>query len=209
MKKAKVAATLGAVALIGAIGIGSTFAYLTSQTGTVTNTFTVGNVNFDQEAGLKESLVEQDKETGEYIDKDGKDVWSTDGNEYTDVYPGQKLIKDPTVKLAEGSQDAWVFAKITFDNRAAFKEVEYNTNWTDVTEEYKTANGIEGEINYVVYANTEDMTAGVPSTIFNSVTLADDITSETTIGKITVKACAVQKAGFASYTEAISEAVFE
>lgn len=48
MKKTKLVTLLGAISLIGAIGAGSTFAYLTSTTGTVTNTFTVGNVNFDE-----------------------------------------------------------------------------------------------------------------------------------------------------------------
>ena len=49
MKKTKLVTMLGAISLIGAIGAGSTFAYLTSTTGTVTNTFTVGNVNFDDD----------------------------------------------------------------------------------------------------------------------------------------------------------------
>ena len=40
MKKAKLLTTLAAVTLIGAIGVGSTFAYLSSKTGTVVNTFT-------------------------------------------------------------------------------------------------------------------------------------------------------------------------
>ena len=44
MKRARFIATLGATALIGAIGVGSTFAYLTSQTEAVTNTFSVGDV---------------------------------------------------------------------------------------------------------------------------------------------------------------------
>ena len=40
MKKTKLVTMLGAISLIGAIGAGSTFAYLTSTTGTVTNTGT-------------------------------------------------------------------------------------------------------------------------------------------------------------------------
>lgn len=45
----KISHTAWSDSLIGAIGAGSTFAYLTSTTGTVTNTFTVGNVNFDDD----------------------------------------------------------------------------------------------------------------------------------------------------------------
>ena len=44
MKKAKLLTMLGAVALIGAIGVGSTLAYLSSTTDEVVNTFTVGEV---------------------------------------------------------------------------------------------------------------------------------------------------------------------
>ena len=64
MKKTKLLTTLGAVALIGAIGVGSTFAYLTSETGVVKNTFTVGKVQFDTSmgVGLTESEVARDKD---------------------------------------------------------------------------------------------------------------------------------------------------
>ena len=72
MKKTKLVTLLGAISLIGAIGAGSTFAYLTSTTGTVTNTFTVGNVNFDDDpltGGLSESKVARDENSGLYVEK--------------------------------------------------------------------------------------------------------------------------------------------
>ena len=50
MKKAKLLTMLGAVALIGAIGVGSTLAYLSSTTDEVVNTFTVGEVKITLEA---------------------------------------------------------------------------------------------------------------------------------------------------------------
>ena len=49
MKKTKLVTLLGAISLIGAIGAGITFAYLTTTTGTLTTTFTFGNVNFDDD----------------------------------------------------------------------------------------------------------------------------------------------------------------
>ena len=44
MKARKILVSLAALALVAAISIGGTIAYLTSQQ-TVTNTFSVGNVN--------------------------------------------------------------------------------------------------------------------------------------------------------------------
>lgn len=79
MKKTKLVTLLGAISLIGAIGAGSTFAYLTSTTGTVTNTFTVGNVNFDDDpltGGLSESKVARDENSNLYVDADGTGEWT-------------------------------------------------------------------------------------------------------------------------------------
>lgn len=204
MKRAKVTAILGA-ALIGAVGIGTTFAYLTSQTGTVTNTFTVGNVDFDKVAGLKESAVE--RENGVYVDKDGENQWTSDGNTYEDLYAGETILKDPTVRLEEGSQDAWVYAMITIDNADAFSAVDYSADWVDVTEAYHALHETDG--NYAVYARVNGLSAETPSTIFNSVTVDKSVTSETEMGNISVKACAVQMAGFDTYMDALGEAVFE
>ena len=44
MKKRSLVATIAAVACIAAVGIGSTFAYFTSTTKVLGNTFTMGNV---------------------------------------------------------------------------------------------------------------------------------------------------------------------
>ena len=88
MKKTKLVTLLGAISLIGAIGAGSTFAYLTSTTGTVTNTFTVGNVNFDDDpltGGLSESKVARDENSNLYVDADGTGEWTVKENKYEDL----------------------------------------------------------------------------------------------------------------------------
>lgn len=66
----------------------STFAYLTSTTGTVTNTFTVGNVNFDDDpltGGLSESKVARDENSNLYVDADGTGEWTVKENKYEDL----------------------------------------------------------------------------------------------------------------------------
>ena len=204
MKKTKLLTTLGAVALIGAIGVGSTFAYLSDKTGTVTNTFTVGNVQFDEDlnGGLSESAVKKDT-NGNYVRDTGKNKWTEDHAEYKDIVAGSTLYKDPTVHIAEGSEECWVFAKI--ENNNANLKIEYSPDWTDVTDAYCNAKGIDSKTaNYVVYAKTSTI-PGNPteeqrhSTIFTEVKVDSNITGETEFTPINVSACAVQAAGFANY----------
>lgn len=216
MKKAKLFTTLGATALIGAIGIGSTFAYLSDKTATVTNTFTVGNVSFDDEfdSGLRESKVTRDAvgedTSSNYKDNDGADTWESVKNEYTDLVAGETVYKDPTVIMSDTTQDAWVFAMITNTEDAAFANIAWNTEeWVDVTDAYKTANEITGNVDYVVYAKKTIIGKEGTSTIFTSVTMADGITEKTVIPTIKVSAFAIQAAGFDSYADAISEVTFE
>lgn len=223
MKKTKLLTTLGAVALIGAIGVGSTFAYLTAETTAVTNTFTIGNVSFDSDHGLKESTVERynpDKtydgkavtagaKRGQYIDTDGAGTWTSNGNEYTNLYPGEVVLKDPTVTMATGSEAAWVFALVENDNGDKLS-IQYNTNdWVDVTDKYKEIEG-NGSLadKYAVYAKKATIEGGKSSTIFNTVTVGAN-TEGTIFKNITIKACAVQAVGFASYEEALSEVSFK
>lgn len=212
MKKTKLLTTLGAVALIGAIGVGSTFAYLTSETGVVKNTFTVGKVQFDTSmgAGLTESEVARD-ENGKYQkDVDGPKNWTKTEQEYTKLVAGEELLKDPTVHIAANSEDCWVFAKI--ENANEDLSIEYNVNeWEDVTAAYKTANQIEDEIHYVVYATKNIIPTSetvTHSTIFNSVKVSEDLASGTEFTPIKISACAVQATGL-TQEQALAEATFK
>ena len=211
MKKTKLLTTLGAVALIGAIGVGSTFAYLSATTQTVTNTFTVGNVSFEGglEGGLTESLVKRGTD-GKYVDADEAGVWSVKENEYKNLVAGEDLYKDPTVHIAANSEDCWVYAKIVNTNPDL--TITYSDDWKDVTTAYKAAKKITGDIGYVVYAKEAKVVKSdkvTNSTIFTNVKVGDTVTGTTTFKPITVKACAVQAAGFASYTDALSAVTFE
>lgn len=211
MKKTKLLTTLGAVALIGAIGVGSTFAYLSATTQTVTNTFTVGNVSFEGglEGGLTESLVKRGTD-GKYVDADEAGVWSVKENEYKNLVAGEDLYKDPTVHIAANSEDCWVYAKIVNTNPDL--AITYSGDWKDVTEAYKAAKNITVDIDYVVYAKKDKVvksTEVTNSTIFTNVHVGDTVTGGTTFDPITVKACAVQAAGFASYEAALSAVTFE
>lgn len=75
--------TLAATAVVG-----GTLAYFTDATEEKENVFTVGNVNIE--------LTENN--------------W--DENQEHNFMPGTKFEKDPTITLAEDSEDSWVFMKI-------------------------------------------------------------------------------------------------
>ena len=206
MKKTKLLTTLGAVALIGAIGVGSTFAYLTAETGVVKNTFTVGKVQFDTSmgAGLTESEVARDTDGKYQKDVDGPNNWKKTEQEYTKLVAGEELLKDPTVHIAADSEDCWVFAKI--ENANEDLSIEYNVNeWEDVTDAYKTANQIDDKTDFVVYATKNIIPTSktvTHSTIFNSVKVSKDLASGTEFTPIKISACAVSaaRASISSFT---------
>lgn len=211
MKNKKLLTTLGAVALLGAIGVGSTLAYLSDTTGTVTNTFTVGNVSFDDDndlgSGLRESKVERDKESGNYVDANEADTWTVTKNDYKNLVAGETVYKDPTVIMADDSEDAWVFVQITNTNakiadtdKAIFANIEWSKDWVKV-DKLSTDDA-------VVYAKKDIIEAGEASTIFTSVTMSEDITGDTVIPNIELKAFAIQAAGFESYEDALDQVAF-
>ena len=88
MKKKILALTL-VFALALALGIGGTVAWLTAQTDSVVNTFTVGDINI--------TLAE----TGT----------TNNAKNYTFV-PGDTLAKDPKVTVTAGSEDCYLFVKV-------------------------------------------------------------------------------------------------
>ena len=85
MSKRKIAIFVIAIICVTAIGIGSTFALLTSLSGSVKNTFTVGKVNI--------ALSE------------------TTGSSYQ-LIPGTTVSKDPRVTVLKDSEECWLFVKI-------------------------------------------------------------------------------------------------
>lgn len=127
MKNSKLRRVLMLVAcavLLVSLSVGATLAYLTATTKTVTNTFTVGNVSFDESlnGGLDEAKtdvygVPQKKDT---TDPDNPkdvpvtsvaDAYRVTENSYK-LIPGHEYTKDPTVHLAAGSENCYVFVYI-------------------------------------------------------------------------------------------------
>lgn len=96
-KKRAIAIVLAAVLLIGAV-VGGTIAYLFDTSATVTNTFTVGDIDIT----LTEHQIQADKTLNMYQ--------TTQSNSYKFV-PGDVLPKDPTITITEDSEPCWLFVK--------------------------------------------------------------------------------------------------
>lgn len=181
-----------AVLLVGAT-VGVTVAYLTSTTEVVKNTFTVGNVKIT----LDEAKVT------EYGVKDG-DTRVTE-NTYK-LIPGHEYIKDPMVHVADGSEESWLFVKVTNDIASIEADGE-----TDTIAEQMAANGWSAVAGTTgVYAYKETVNAGDNIPVFGEFTLSDAKTNEEVAafaGKtITVQAYAVQKDGFDTAAAAWTDA---
>ena len=170
--------TLCAVLLVAASVLG-TMAYLTSKD-TVTNTFTVGKV----EITLDEAPV----------DANGKETTGArvKANSYK-LLPGHKYDKDPTIHVAEDSENCWLFVEIT-DEIAAIQD-------TKTVADQLTENGwtlVTGTTN--VYAHKDIAKAGANVVVFESFKIKGDVENDALKayeGKtIKVVAYAVQADGF-------------
>lgn len=206
MKKKTIALALVLVMVFGAT-LGGTFAYLTS-TDTVTNTFTVGNVQItmdEAKVNLYGKPVNADGQTKEeYLDIEGNTEtgWvpaRTDGNQYK-LIPGHTYTKDPTIYMDEKSEDAWLVVQIV-NNLSEITTITGLNGWTVID----AVNGI--------YGYNTPVSAEQSVEIFGSFSVSGTYDPDTTgttdyEGKtIEVTAYAIQKDGFSS-AEAAWNATF-
>ena len=133
MKKTSKALLLSlcAVVLVTASVLG-TMAYLTDKTDDVVNTFTVGNVTLggDLQEGLDEAKVD---EYGVPVEPEAR----TNTNKYK-LVPGQTYTKDPTVHVANDSEDSYIFVKV--QNGIADFEAANDDGYSMIADQI-TANG--------------------------------------------------------------------
>ena len=189
-----------AMVLVCAFAVGMTIAYLTDHE-TVTNTFTVGNVQIK----LDEADVD------EYGVPQGSPAPRVTANSYK-LIPGHTYTKDPTVTVLEGSEESFIKMTVTFSNSAELDEIfGVGTDLTTIFHDYdgttwiykgnteNTDNTRTYEFWYkeTVAATTEDVALDA---LFDSITVPRTITNDqlaTIAGmKITVNAYAIQADGF-------------
>ena len=132
MKKRTIALLCAAMMVVG-VAAGGTLAWLVSNSGAVTNTFTTRDITV--------TLTE------------------TTGDEYKMV-PGYTIGKDPTVTLKAGSEKSYVFVKVEKSNNVdSFLTYEMAEGWIELDGEngvyYRVVEASEEDQEFSVLANDQ------------------------------------------------------
>lgn len=130
--------TVLALVLVIAMSVAGTYAYLTSQD-TVTNTFTVGNVQIK----LDEAKANPDGSLVANADR-------VKANSYK-LLPGHTYNKDPMVTVKAGSEECYVKMTVTFTKADALDAIFAPTG-ADMTSIFNGYNSA----NWIYKGNTED-----------------------------------------------------
>lgn len=160
-----------ALALIVGVAGGATFAWLTAESDTVTNTFTYGDINID----LAEST----------------------GSDYK-IIPGVDIKKDPKVTVKAGSEACWLFVKVEEEGTFVADKVTYSIadGWT----KGNGTNNIPANV-YYREVDAKDAAQEFPVLKDNKITVSDTLTKIdikdilTTTPKLSITAYAIQKDG--------------
>lgn len=209
-KLRRILLTVCSAALLVCVTVGATVAYLTSSD-TVTNTFTVGNVQIK----LDEAQANAD---GSLTDNGTTRVKA---NTYK-LLPGHTYSKDPMVTVLDGSEKCYVKMTVTFTESAALDAIfdKLNEGKSDDEKIQLTSifNGYSST-NWIAKGNKEDETANTRTyefwyngivdasnddveldALFDSITVPGSITNTQLANlegmKIIVNAYAIQADGF-------------
>lgn len=186
--------TVLAIVLVVALSVAGTYAYLTAQTDTVTNTFTAAGLasNFS----LDESKANQQPNGSYTLDVKTR----VQENEYS-VVPKVNLAKDPTVHVTlEKNVGAYVFLAVNDKLGDGLTATIDDTQWTALNKTY-TANGAEWTIYYKQLAGS-----ATPAKVDINVLAGQQIVVGDTVaencGNIVFNAYLTQSAGFTSALDA-------
>ena len=141
--------TVLAIVLVVALSVAGTYAYLTSKTATIKNTFTVGKVNID--------------------------LTETTGTEYQ-LIPGKVHEKNPIVTVKGGSEKCYLFVKFDEIGSPA-TYLDYTSTLTTTNGWTQGTGTIPGNVWYRIVEKSADNTA-FHLLAGDKVTIRDDVTNE-------------------------------
>lgn len=191
MKKAKMTnkslSMLVAVALLACTIFGGTLAWLVSQTDTVVNTFTYGDIDLALDETLTDEKGNPVDENGRPI-PDGEDpVKTTEGNTY-EMLPGEEYLKDPAVTVVEGNEACWLFVKLTEEGLATITKADGTTEtykFDDyleyaVVNEWNLLSDKDGEAVYYRFVgeDTDNQKVVYQILVDNKVAVKDSVTKD-------------------------------
>lgn len=178
------------IALFSVTAIGATYAYLSSTTAAITNTFTVGDVQIN----LTEPDFVQD---AEHI-----------------LVPGATLAKNPTVTVLADSEDSYVAIKVTVPKALdSLVTLDWNTTDWQLVEKITDPSNSNNYAYYYKLKNEVEKAATNTqlNAAFNSVYVKTSVTNSQLQAltsddlKVTVQAFAIQSLGFSNVDDALSQ----
>ena len=167
------------LALVVAFAAGGAIAWLTDTTETVENTFTVGNVKLDL---YEHDAADNNKEVKALSFK---------------MIPGTTAAKDPTVEVQKGSEDCYVFVKITEENntlsnsRGKFVDYTVANTWTAL-------DGVPGVYYYNTTVTATDADVKLQVLVKNEVSFNENI-EQSDMDAITADTTKAPKLNFVAY----------
>ena len=193
MKKKQLLVMVSMMLVVAMVSVAGTLAFLIDDTEAVVNTFSAGNVTID--------LDETDVDV--YGVKDGDTPVKK--NDYK-LIPGHTYTKDPTVHVATGSEECWVYVRV----ENAIENIEANGDGIDTIAEQMEELGwvaVDGETN--VFYHEETHTAGDDVPVFESFTIAGDADVADYVGDtIVITGYAVQVDSFEDDAQGAWDATF-
>ena len=192
-----------ALVLVVALAVGATWAYLTSTTNTITNTFVAGKL-FDQGGGIKlqEKAVTQNTDGTYVIAEDA--AWQDTGINYV-VQPGVDLPKQPAVKVTGLDAKAYLFVGVKGDKITG--KFDWNVD-TAIWSPLMNGDTQVTKDGYTIWVLKADVTDGSYDILANDkVTVGKDLDPDTltAANNITFQAYICQAAGFDTPLAAFNE----
>ena len=192
-----------ALVLVVALAVGATWAYLTSTTNTITNTFVAGKL-FDQGGGIKlqEKAVTKNNDGTYVIAEDA--AWQDDGINYV-VQPGVDLPKQPAVKVNDLTAKAYLFVGVKGDKITG--KFDWNVD-TAIWSPLMNGDTQVTKDGYTIWVLKADVTDGSYDILANDkVTVGKDLNPDTltAANNIAFQAYICQAAGFADAAAAFNE----
>lgn len=189
MKNKKILTFCATLALVAVAGIGATFAYLTSNTEVLANTFT-----FSDGISMKLDEDRVDPNTHKMTVENDIVAGQATGNDYLNVLPNEVLHKDPTVTIEANSPDSYVFVSVT-NPSADMLSLNIMDSWKLIGKNADTSYYVFVENNQpkVVKSSKTDTRL---KEVFTKVTVGNVETKKdgekVNLGDIVVKASAIQ-----------------
>lgn len=199
MNKKNIATAAVSLALVGVMAIGGTLAYLTDNSGPVTNKFVMDGleITLKEDATIPADQVYLQKETDGAAYGTDEILGTVKGVEYDKLLPGATVDKNPYLEVSASNAHAYVYAYVTGINTTApAAGAETPVVWVDQWSsgwDVVTGTGLEGTLLRREVARdastTEDL---LRLDIFETVHVNSEITTTTTIDDVTIQAFAHQ-----------------